>query len=464
MYATYTGRLLVEATVETMSPLHIGSGHDEVEPLRDDLGEEREVAAVMRDWRGLPVIPPTTLKGVMRRLVAWGERFDGASEDEAAAVCKEMFGEIRDGEGGSQGTLVPYCAMLAAPSPMSGRVDQRRNEAAGTFINARTAIDPASGAAADHKLFHQTVVAAGARFKLRLAVLKPVEGFEEGAGRVLVRLLATLRSSRGIPVGRSRGDGWGRLQLVSIDRCTLIRIDRPSSAVESKDPLYALRRAVDAARPYQDYKALFALSLSTTEPFFVRAITDPGAADATNNTIRAMRSDEEHPELPGSSLMGALHSRAAWYRALRQTRGRPLPAAEIDGEPPDPVDRLFGESADAVRDKRGRGGGRTGWAGLLRVVSIEARRAPRKTIASVRIDRFSHAPMDGALFSVEAFVAPRFDVMLAMDGRASDADIAFARDFLFSLREGPAGGLMLGAASNRGFGWFDVEIAERAIA
>lgn len=69
--------------------------------------------------------------------------------------------------------------------------------------------------------------------------------------------------------------------------------------------------------------------------------------------------------------------------------------------------------------------------------------------------------MDGALFNVEAFVAPRFLATLAVDARAGKSDIDFARDFLFSLRGGPASGLMLGAAGNRGFGWFEVDVQER---
>ena len=118
-------RRVVEGTLITTSILHVGAGNDEAEPLRNDRGEDTQIAAIMRDWRGQPVIPGTTLKGVMRRLVGAGERREGKSEEAAEALCADVFGDIRDEDRGSPGVLVPYCATLLSPAPVDARVDQR---------------------------------------------------------------------------------------------------------------------------------------------------------------------------------------------------------------------------------------------------------------------------------------------------------------------------------------------------
>lgn len=462
----YRGRLLVEGTLRLLSPLHVGTGFS----LARDEGEGADTAEIACDASGRPVIPGTTLKGILRRTVAWGETADGGNGD---ALALDLFGRIRDQAGGAPGLLVPYCASLIDPGPTGGRIDTgaggRARNRPGTYVAARTAVDRASGTAADHSLFEQAVVARGARFKLRLAVFQPIDDFASTAGLALARLLRTLQA-HGLSVGRSRGDGWGRLRLESVDGCELVDIDPATGEVRSRDLTSALAAAVRGAAPYAAYRAPhYVLTLSSEEPFFVLGARSEDDREprrgGKKNRLQALRHDDTHPDLPGPSLMGALRARAEWFRAVSELRqDAPWRDWRFDerNAPRDPVTRLFGETADAVRDARTRGAKRTGWAGLLRLVSIEEEAAPLASLTSVRIDRFSGAPIDRALFETEAFVGTRFQARLALDWRATDEDAAFAKAFFDSLSQGLPRGLSLGHAGNRGFGWFDATVTERS--
>lgn len=99
----------------------------------------------------------------------------------------------------------------------------------------------------------------------------------------------------------------------------------------------------------------------------------------------------------------------------------------------------------------------TGFAGVLKLHSIVASKAQPQTLHSVKVDRFSMGPFEGGLFAIEAFAKPTLSVELYLDRRASAQDRDFAKAFFAWLcSESPAGGLTLGHAGNRGFGWFDV--------
>lgn len=109
-----------------------------------------------------------------------------------------------------------------------------------------------------------------------------------------------------------------------------------------------------------------------------------------------------------------------------------------------PTERLFGV---------------TGWRGLLAVESIRViRPGGKQTFTSVKLDRFSSAPIDGALFSVEAFVDPVFEVTLRLAPREK-APITLEAQSLFDrlLNDIKDMGLMLGHGGSRGFGWFSVD-------
>jgi CRISPR/Cas system CSM-associated protein Csm3 (group 7 of RAMP superfamily) len=484
----YEGHLIVEVVIATTSPLHIGTALGAIPDAAPEFagktadGEPREIAPVQRDARGLPIIPATTLKGAMRALAA-----SALNKKDLDAV----FGAIRESEPsqtGNPGVLVPYAARLLMPASLDGRVEAETNRcaAAGIYVTTRTAIDDASGTADHRKLFSQWVVAPGTRFLLRLAVLQKVENFTaDPVGKVLARLLKTLDEGR-FAIGRGRGDGQGILALVEVRTCRETTLT-DTAEIREEDRLAELRAVVtdDSTKPFRPFRPLGVLHLTGADAFMVKvedaallgkvARRNPRDADADSkakrNVQRGLRDGTDLPALPGSSLMGALRARAEWYFSREALCGRAPPDTPGDPSKDDwplrhPVNRLFGADADTLREIRRHGSDRrtfgaaapkTGWAGLLRVVAVEASRAKACVLPSVRIDRFSAAPFDKGLFETEAFVRPAFHVTLALDARATEHDTDTADAFLRSLTRGPGKGLMLGHGGNHGYGWFDVE-------
>ncbi|WP_170984799.1 RAMP superfamily CRISPR-associated protein [Roseomonas sp. AR75] len=437
--------------MEVVSPLHIGAGFDE-DPALDDA--DPHVAQIVLGCDDLPVITATGLKGALRALLP---------PDEAS----DLFGSILDdpdkpGAKARAGVLTPYAAMLVQPAVLGARAEPAgfRNDTRGTYRAVRTAIDAATGVPASYQLSNAEMVAPGARFRFRMRLAGPPNTAPEREARV-ARLLASMQAP-GLRLGRGRGDGQGVVRLVAIDVVATRWL--VGQTIERGDDVVAWRDRVRTATRIEPAGTAYVLTLSGTAPFLVMASPDGSQAD---NTLHALRSGSGSPELPGSSLMGALRSRAAWLAGLRRLRAEP-------GHDEDELvlAELFGLRADQQRNKgfvariAARCGRHlpevTGFAGLLVVDSIEAGTAPLTSLPSVRIDRFTQAPMDGALFNTEAFLNPTFRVDLRLrphpGGSQCEAPLhAWVRRLIADMTDaGPRQGLMLGHGGNRGFGWFEV--------
>lgn len=478
----YGERIELVTTIVTLSPLHVGGALDSdwSAPTR-----EEEIAVVQRDARGAPYIPGSSLKGAFRSLLS------GFPETKGFIV--DVFGEALDEDTGKPGNLVVHGAEFVSPGPMQGR--RERREDLRTFdgstwgwVSSRTAIDGKTGTAEANKLFKAEVVAPGATFRLRLTINGMMNDIDGAMGDALARLFACLAAPDGIAVGRGKGDGWGRLRLsgpehvITFDKAeaTCIVGGRVSTNANHPDgrsitAVVADKAEALAADGHPGIRRI--LSLTTRDPFLVK-VENPEVerrddGKGAGNRLVGMRSGDGRPELPGSSVMGALRAEAEWLWAIekKRTNGREaeFTTSGTAGQPSEPVKRLFGLTADATRDFRKRSRDLTGWAGLLRLVSVENiddTPPTTKTLSSVRIDRLSAEPFGGGLFTVEAFVEPTFRVVLALDERRSPSanDVKFL-DTLIALltSEGPEGGIYLGHGSNRGFGWFDVTRVEEAV-
>src|SRR5262249_7931664 len=88
-------RYEITGTLEVLAPLHIGSGRDEAIPgVGGKPGANVELPAVARiivDERRRPWLPPTTLKGMLRRI---------AEEALSPEVVFDLFGSINMADAG----------------------------------------------------------------------------------------------------------------------------------------------------------------------------------------------------------------------------------------------------------------------------------------------------------------------------------------------------------------------------
>ena len=412
----FTERLYIEAEFITLSAMHVGTGEfTEDDRIKNDEGENAGIAKMCRDEHDQPYVPGTALKGILR---------DVAGSECAAA--KELFGEIshKDDGTGRAGKLVVYGAVQKAPGKGSGLPHIKAD---GTFIAAQTAINPATGTADPGKLFYKEMCAPGARFLFRARLMDA--GLKEHA----YKLLAALAVENGLAAGKGQADGLGRLQLdvetLVIKRETLeddgeIRSDRLAD--------FDLKAAGEGCMAPD----VIRLILTCDGPYVSRdwSWDKPKRADDDKSReqvpdIKPLRSDDSSPLLNGTLLTGAMRARANWLAALEDDPG----AAEW-------VKLIFGD---------------TGKAALLRVDRILLDGEPALfDHTSVKLDRFSGAPVDGALVTTRSFVNSRFEVTLSVSPRAGDEERGKINGLIADLVKN---GIMLGHGTNMGFGWFEVQ-------
>lgn len=468
----------VEATLEVLSPLHVGSGgaRDDLPTVEGKPGANTApaVAEIVRDADGNPYLPGTTIKGLLRRL-AEARGMDAGG----------LFGTIKLDTGGSPGRItvfgarridgpaVPHAPFVAGAETKLGK---------GVFVAARTRIDPATGTAGDRTLFHQEMVAPKTTFRLRLRIdaragvdESSLENRDDHAlqtGRAVRgdrnarpdadALLATLRdllndlsAEDGQAIGKSQADGFGRVRLVPESLTVAGRALAKSGAFEKHTP-----KAEPSLQPAAKAEAL---RFTCKGPFIVLDASKTRKAGESEEGNRPHLSpqawDERHPMLLGTSVMGALRARACWLAARQALRkgkdGEAIRAIDRDGlvwrkgmkfQDLSSVQRLFGV---------------TGLRGRLAIAALRVQQATPWDVTSVKLDRFTGGPVDNALFKTRAFIGVTFDLALALDERpkelddtSRELDHALYKALLDDIR---ANGMVLGHGGNKGFGWFRFE-------
>jgi CRISPR/Cas system CSM-associated protein Csm3 (group 7 of RAMP superfamily) len=496
----------IEATLVVETPLHVGSGttrtiNSVLKTAANGAAsnEHPDVAAIQRDAAGLPYLPPSSLKGLFRRLgnaryrtsaTASGANDSRKTQDAAEAVA--LFGEISHSEAGTgrMGAILFRGASLdTSRAPDTGempyvRARVREGDTArintrlpddldtlehagdlgpGVFVAGRTRIDRASGTVEDGKLFYQEMLAPDCRFPLRFRLAAG-----DNREQLLKDFIGLLSGLEDAPasLGKATGQGLGR-----------VRIDKGSISVTelSLDPttLEWRRKAVTpAASPARSSDTDLRrrdFRLSCPGPFMVldsfgvqEAKRTRRQNDEQRAQLRASMVTKNLPLLLGTSLKGVLRSRAAWIRALDLHRaamadGGAFDPAKVDD--PDKVLKAGGDPAGLTPVERLFGV--TGFKGLLSIRNLKVGKATPWEITSVKLDRFSGGPIDGGLFTSATFTGATltFELALTRRGLALPDDIAKADEALFDALAGDIdkNGLMLGHGTNKGFGWFEVE-------
>lgn len=459
-------RYEIAATLRTVSPLHVGSGLFEERkavPGKDG-ADPPQVALIVRDHAGAPYLPPTTLKSLLRRVAIETGADPG--------MLDELFGTIKADGQGRMGALTVRGAERIPPvpdaraAPFTGGVADPEQLGPGVFIAARTRIDATTGTVRDATLFFQEMVAPGTCFALRCLVEARGAEAVALAEQRLHLLLGLLRhlAEVGGALGKGYADGFGRIDL-------------------DADSVRVTKRALDAAGdfPATDATALWAatpsvraevrverLALHCEGPFVVMdasrkaerrpadgMVEEERARDG--RTLRAPQLQTQRlgtvlPLLLGSSLSGALRARARWLATCDALRNGGDPdAVDPEGQRPvtkdaiktlTPVQRLFGV---------------TGFRGLLTIGRLEVPEATPWTVTSVKLDRFSGAPVDNALFATATFIGVRIRLELRLEERVRFADDDHAALFERLVADVRDRGIQLGHGGNKGFGWFEHE-------
>ena len=448
----FAERFDIEADLRVTTPLHIGTGaqddDDAIEKVLQPDGEEESVASarIVRDHAGAPYIPGASLRGVLR--AALERAIERLADKNLSADA--LFGTIKDANGkGHMGPLIVYGAAFKSAPPASAR-PAYAGKGRGVALSARTALQAGRGTVERHKLFHAEEVVPGTVFSFRARLLAPVGDDDAGKAQRLCGILRHLLDTDGLAMGRSTADGAGRLDVEKLT-VTSSKILATTGRMALEKPARQLEIATDDKKKLETNAAPVAfppLTLTAQGPFFVddwswNSKTEAAKTGVPKNKtlpqLKALRGQPAAgPILPGTSLMGVLRARAAWLAALKSKRGESTPEVAKAA-----INDLFGTTKQRARLQ------------LARLVRTNSGAAMEPT--SVRLDRFSGAPIEGALFGVSCFAGCVFEADFTLDVAAGGAAEALAKDLSGDLI---ANGLRLGHAGNRGFGWFKVK--ERA--
>jgi len=365
-------RWVVEGTLRLETAACFGGGNDDAADI-----------ALLRDHEEKPLLPGTSLAGALRSHLADVCGGYGSPEHDDVArlfgVAKRKGGE--EGDPGYQSPVIVF--------------DSRAMETPDTEIRDGVAIDSGKGTAEKHKKFDAELLAPGTRFPLRVDLVLEQR---HGSGDDLISLLATALeglSDGSISLGTRRSRGLGH---VSVQSWKAHRFDLDSQdgwmrwlATDPEDPLATCGEPWRVEKLAGDHRRRFVadLALQLDGPILI------GAPSATGPDVGHLTSGGESI-LSGTSLAGALRNRALRIaRAVRNSEGDQW------------VDRLFGPRFEGTS-----GASVEPRASRLRVSESAMKDAARLQTVRIAIDRFTNAPVDGALLEEEASYCGTMNVRL----------------------------------------------------
>lgn len=376
----------LEALLELQTPCHIGG------PDADAASEQ----PLLRDVKGRPFIPGTSLAGVFRARLEQARRTDWAGTDWAEL----LFGHGTDTEEGK-----------GLPSRL--KVDDARLTSSNIHVELRqgVAIQSDTGIAADQQLYDIELLAVGTRFLLRLELELPSKGGDsskiEGIKTALLSLLMSLEED-GMFLGKRTQRGYGHVRVVPDAQGSRWRLQRHNLAEKSGMLSWLLRGRDNNAgsAPLEtpaNVEALASIIKGTWKPLGSPGVTrfhlhvvlagsilirsggrDPYGADAEH--LHRVQLENERattaPILSGTSLAGVLrHQCLRIARSIQGTSSSQRSEALIDA--------MFGKGLDR----------RSGHASKLRVSesTIKGSRVMRHT--RVRIDPWTGGALETFLFT-----------------------------------------------------------------
>jgi len=409
-------RWIVDGELELVTPLHVGNGLDvEIEAQVDgkafkrlfaDAGQGRDeeravdgdsnierywISDLALDHAGQPYIPGASLKGALKAL---------ARRTNLLPELKQLFG-WEEGDKTLAGQAEFLCAWC---SLQPGSTET---------VQARNAIDRATGSAQDKKLFRTALIPAGTRFSLRIVVHS---ASEEEIGHLL-GLLEHMASDPSFSLGAQRNHDLGRVQPYGKFRTGYFGREQASAWLDrigkgEATPWWSHAKEVTLAAR-QRGKAVEALKIDLQlgfhTPFLVRQQELEADRDAKSDhkpeaDAIPRRTANGQIGLPASSLRGRLRSQTE--RILR-TLGSKVPqghaaSAHRKGE-------LHNDLASVLF-------GSAGWRGIVHASDCVALGEPAVVRQEmVAIDRFTGGGKDGAKFNVDYVECPTLKGSISLD-------------------------------------------------
>ncbi len=446
-------RWLIRGCLITETPLFIGSGGVTTRPGLDNDGKPVEIADCARDAADKPILPGSSLRGVLR---AWLELTNPNDP-----LIDQIFGQdssaSASGRGGEAEFHDAFLTLPRTEPPPLPHWDSERQ----TWVEIINSIDRERGAAAENHLAHFETVAPGCGFEVIIS------GQSEDPDPVIALLLTALEGfndpAEPVTLGGDTASGKGRLRwefraIETMQAGDVIRwleqaergmASETYSAVDSGE--LSRLRAKAGEPPRADNNLIeLPLTLRFDGPFLVNdppVDKDEGEADArprldamgrillpAKSFRGVLRSrgekilrtllDLDEAQWQCKEIQQWVHHRIACRPEIARLACRPLRRAEDKDEHLCLACQVFGAP---------------GWRSPLALSDFvpEEGACEIQTQEMLAVDRFTGGGREGAKYNARAVIDPLFQGRIALDrNRAPSFALGLLALVLRDLKEG----------------------------
>lgn len=435
----YIARFLIEAE----TPLFVGSGQSTL--LKD--------ALVQKDANGFPMIPGTSLAGVLRH---------GFSKTPESEKLTKLFGDSKGGDAGTGSLLKisPALMMLDEQQVSEGLIlDERWDSLKEQFDNlpVRQHVRMTDkGVAEKNGLFDNEVIFKGTRFVFELELTDYGSEFKKEW-----KALLSVVDSPDFRIGAGSRNGYGSLKVLKTQRL-IFDLRTQMNEYLKLSPSFndiawsKIDSSTDKKEESNDSKTHFKLQL-TPDPFFIFG-SGYGDEDVDNTPVEeevvVYTPDgiefQKQILVPGSSVKGAISHRVAFHYNKEMERWAGTEKAKLPNEA---VVGLFGIAGKGEKEPK---------AGKVFIndIFLEQKSVKNNKIFNhVAIDRFTGGALDGALFSekVSYLKDDALEINLFLE---KGIDAVYQKAFKDTLEDICKGLLPLGGMTTKGHGIFTGRLLE----
>ncbi len=446
---TQLKRWEITAILRTTTALHIGSGDISTTKLNQN---EVEVNPCIKGLDGLPIIPGSTLKGILRAYLS--------QHLQDTKIINNVFGQayISQSEQGRGGVAEFHDALFEQDMMMHDKPYPNWDNKRQTYIEASTAINRHTRTALDGSLHYQECVAPSSCFKLRISG----DMKDQDAALIIKTLKLFRENTQPLILGADTANDKGKitidtLEVKSLDQDNIIKwLNKECDSVPSTQYLQKLEHSKieELLKQSPEFISLeqapqYDITLQFAGPFMVN---DPAKQEKDKDKNTAdyliLTNEDGKSILPAKSFRGALRSQAE--RILR-TMGVNCCDSQTPCKTqstPCLICEFFGS---------------TGWKTTLDISNFtdftKDKTEDKVEQQFIAIDRFHGGGMEGALFSAQHTQRPKLTGHLKLMLRNKDKEkdeLSWRKGFLgLIFRDLKEGDIHFGFGKNKGYGKID---------
>ena len=408
------GKIILQGSIKTLSPLHIGSGSDE----RSDMD-------VLLDDSDQPYIPATSFIGVLKRSL----ELKNSDKQNHESDINNFWGYIKDKDGRQS----CFCCSDLVCSNKSPEI----------VIRDGIKIDDKTGIVEDKGKYDYEIVERGAVFDLNMEFT-----FTDSDELFVKKMVSTIYEElikNNIKIGAKTNNGLGEIQLVENDK-TAIRIFDFSQ----KKDVYAwlVNKGLNGQVISKDQ-----IKEELGEPFKIennRLVID--ACLRLKNSV-IIRSYSNIPEMPDSTHIKSLDDWVLTGATIKGAiRARANRIVNTLGKSEEIIKGLFGYVDDKNRSKNAI-------KGHVRVRETVLPKYIAEQQTRIKIDRFTGGTINAALFDSMPLFVDFNDKALKIEIIVESCNDSEAGLLLLVLKDLWTGDLAVGGEKNIGRGVFEGLVA-----